>query len=86
MRDARAGRADHFGQCFVTQRGYGSIRRDFVLAKAGQFQENSGQPLLAVIEKLFSRSSVTYGSMGGTLTFAAFFTAGIKAIIIQVES
>ena len=54
VRDARPRRAYHFGEDFVTHRGYGCVRNDRWFAQARQLQKNPGQPLLAMIKELIA--------------------------------
>src|SRR5207249_5528309 len=52
--DARTRGAYHFGQSLVTQCRYFGIPHGAVFAQARELQENPGQPLLAMVEKLIA--------------------------------
>ena len=47
--------AHHFGEGLVTEDGHFGIGHCIVLAHTGEFQQNTRQPFLAVIEKLIAQ-------------------------------
>src|SRR5688572_19285709 len=54
VRDPRTSCAYHFRQRFMTEQRDLCIRHELGLAQPGQFQEYTGQPLFAVVEKLIA--------------------------------